>query len=124
MLPEGGKAREEKRRKKKEATRMIQCVGLNPVLQRTLTLERFTVNAMNRVIGKPLEGSAGKGINAARAIKTLGQQATMSGTTPQHMPETIYKDFVALAAERHIPGIMRIDDVERLTREIQVIRKA
>lgn len=58
---------------------MIQCVCLNPVLQRTLTLERFTVNTVNRVIGKPLEGSAGKGINTARALKTLNQRAVITG---------------------------------------------
>ena len=174
---------------------MIQCVGLNPVLQRTLTLEQFTVNRVNRAIGKPLEGSAGKGINAARALKTLGQDAiitgfcggntgeliertldheelghefvrtanktricttildtlhntqteiveeglpvspaevtaikelyrkhlancrlvTISGTTPQDVPKTIYKDFVSLAVEQHIPTL--VDTQKDLLRE-------
>ena len=174
---------------------MIQCVCLNPVLQRTLTLERFTVNTVNRALGRPLEGSAGKGINAARALKTLGQQAiitgfcggdtgkliertleeeglrhefvrtvnktricttildtshntqteiveeglpvsqaevtamaelyrkhlrscrlvTISGTAPQHVPKTLYKDFVSQAAEQHVPTL--IDTQKELLRE-------
>jgi tagatose 6-phosphate kinase len=174
---------------------VIQCVCLNPVLQRTLTIEQFTLNTVNRVKGKALESSAGKGINAARAVKTLGHQAiitgfcggetgerveqaldreempyefvhtanktricttlldplqnmhteiveeglpvapsevaammalyrkrlnncslvTISGTVPQQVPDTIYHDFVKIAAEQHISTL--VDTQKNLLRE-------
>lgn len=177
---------------------MIQCVCLNPVLQRTLTVEQFTLNAVNRVKGKALEGSAGKGINAARALKMLGHRpiitgfcggdtgeiveqalareelpyefvhianktricttlldplhntqteiveeglpvassevaamtalyrkhlndcslVTISGTTPQQVPETVYRDFVKIAAEQHISTL--VDTQKNLLRECLV----
>ncbi len=58
---------------------MIQCVGLNPVFQRTLTIENFRLNAVNRAKPDVLEGCAGKGINVARVLKTLGKPSISTG---------------------------------------------
>ena len=58
---------------------MIQCVGLNPVFQRTLTIENFQLNAVNRANAEVLEGSAGKGINVARVLTTLGKSPVTTG---------------------------------------------
>lgn len=58
---------------------MIQCVGLNPVFQRTLTIEHFHLNAVNRAKPEVLEGSAGKGINVARVLATLGKTPVTTG---------------------------------------------
>lgn len=174
---------------------MIQCVSLNPALQRTLTVEHLRVNSVNRVLDRPVEGSAGKGINAARAIHALGHTpvitgfcggatgevitttlerenldyemvqtanktricttilepsrntyteiveeglpvepaeveamtalyrkrlqncdlVTLSGSVPQGVPATIYRDYVALAADRQIPAL--VDTQKALLRE-------
>ncbi|PID58922.1 hypothetical protein CSB45_02670 [candidate division KSB3 bacterium] len=58
---------------------MILCVGLTPVYQRTLTIEGFQIDRVNRVKPGILESSAGKGINVARTIKTLGHDALVTG---------------------------------------------
>lgn len=58
---------------------MIQCVGLNPAFQKTITIERFTPGAVNRVKGMVVESSAGKGINVARVLHILGHPAMVTG---------------------------------------------
>ena len=58
---------------------MILCVGLNPVYQKTLTIEGFRIDQVNRVKPGILESSAGKGINVARTIKTLGNEPLVTG---------------------------------------------
>jgi tagatose 6-phosphate kinase len=58
---------------------MIQCVGLNPVYQRTLTIKNFLINSVNQVKGTVFESSAGKGINVSRALKILGHKSIITG---------------------------------------------
>ena len=58
---------------------MILCVGLNPVYQKTLTIENFRINEVNRVQPEIIESSAGKGINVARTIQTLGRESLVTG---------------------------------------------
>lgn len=58
---------------------MIQCVCLNPALQKTISIEKFSLNAVNRVKGAVVESSAGKGINVARALYLLGQRPAITG---------------------------------------------
>jgi tagatose 6-phosphate kinase len=58
---------------------MIQCVGLNPVYQKTLTIENFSLNTVNRAQPNVIESSAGKGINVARVLNTLGQASVNTG---------------------------------------------
>jgi tagatose 6-phosphate kinase len=58
---------------------MIQCVGLNPAYQRTLTIKNFLLNSVNRVSGDVIESSAGKGINVSRVLKTLGHESVITG---------------------------------------------
>lgn len=69
---------------------MIQCVGLNPVFQRTLTIENFQLNVVNRAKPGVLEGSAGKGINVARVLKTLGKPSISTGFLGGYTGERIF----------------------------------
>jgi tagatose 6-phosphate kinase len=82
---------------------VIQCVCLNPVYQRTLTIENFQSNRVNRVKGTPIESVGGKGVNLARAVQTLGQDPMITGfiggETGQFVEqyldgETLAHDFV------------------------------
>lgn len=58
---------------------MIQCVCLNPVYQRTLTIKNFLINSVNWVKGTVIENSAGKGVNVSRVLKTLGHKPVITG---------------------------------------------
>lgn len=58
---------------------MIQCVCLNPVHQKTLTIENFRINAVNRANTNIIESGAGKGVNVARVLKTLGGEPLITG---------------------------------------------
>lgn len=58
---------------------VIQCVCLNPVFQRTVTVENFSINRVCRAKPDVLESSSGKGINVARVLKSLGKEAMITG---------------------------------------------
>lgn len=57
---------------------MIQCVCLNPAVQRTLTINNLQVNAVNRAT-HVTESVGGKGVNVSRVLKTLGQPSVVTG---------------------------------------------
>lgn len=57
---------------------MITTVTLNPAIDKTLSIEHFEVNKVNRV--KTIhESLGGKGINVARVLNTLGSISTAIG---------------------------------------------
>ena len=70
---------------------MIQCAGLNPVYQKTLTIENFSLNTVNRAKADILEGSGGKGINVSRTLKILGQKPVITGFLGGNTGESIKK---------------------------------
>ena len=56
----------------------VLCLGLTPVLQRTLVFKRLEIDEVNRA-GKVVESAAGKALNTARALVTLGTPAETAG---------------------------------------------
>ncbi|HOE61448.1 MAG TPA: PfkB family carbohydrate kinase [Kiritimatiellia bacterium] len=56
----------------------VLCLGLSPVLQRTLRFDRLTPDEVNRA-RQVMESAAGKALNTARALVTLGTPAITAG---------------------------------------------
>ena len=57
---------------------MITSVSLNPSIDRTLAVERFTPGGLNRVVSKR-DVAAGKGINVALTVSELGLDSECIG---------------------------------------------
>lgn len=57
---------------------MITAVSLNPSIDRTLTVDNFTPGGLNRVISRT-DNAAGKGINVALTVSSLGLDAECIG---------------------------------------------
>jgi len=57
---------------------MILCLGLTPALQRTLLFKSIQVDEVNRVQSVTVS-AAGKSLNTARALATLGCECKVSG---------------------------------------------
>jgi tagatose 6-phosphate kinase len=55
---------------------MILVVGLTPTVQRTMRFDRFVVEAVNRA-KETLVTASGKGVNVARVVRLLGEQAKL-----------------------------------------------
>ncbi len=56
----------------------VLCLGLTPVLQRTLLFDRLEIDEVNRA-RRVVESAAGKALNTARALVTLGTPALTAG---------------------------------------------
>ena len=56
----------------------VLCLGLTPALQRTMRFERLEVDEVNRA-REVVESAAGKSLNTARALATLGTPAETAG---------------------------------------------
>jgi len=57
---------------------MILCVGPTPTMQRTLVFGRLVLDRVNRA-SEVLETAAGKSVNVARVLSTLGQEVLATG---------------------------------------------
>jgi 1-phosphofructokinase family hexose kinase len=57
---------------------MILCLGTTPTVQRTMTFDCVTPDAVNRA-AEVLETASGKSINVARTLHTLGQEVLAIG---------------------------------------------
>jgi len=57
---------------------MIKTLTLNPALDKTIIVESFRLNQLNR-IKKVHKDAGGKGINVSKMLKNLGQPSTASG---------------------------------------------
>lgn len=57
---------------------MIKTLTLNPALDKTIIVESFKLNQLNR-IKKVHKDAGGKGINVSKMLKNLSQQSTAAG---------------------------------------------
>ena len=55
---------------------MIYALSLSPCMDRTVTLDRFSLTSVNRVTRLRMD-LAGKGINVARVVETLGEKCVL-----------------------------------------------
>lgn len=67
---------------------MIITVTLNPALDQTLEVERFTEADTNRVVSSRFD-IGGKGLNIARVLKELGYEAIAVGFAPGNLGRMI-----------------------------------
>ncbi|MBU2702771.1 1-phosphofructokinase [Sporomusaceae bacterium BoRhaA] len=89
----------------------IITVTLNPALDRTLQFSSFDLGKVNRVIQERLD-PAGKGINVAHVIKTLGEAAIVTGFLGQDNADKFNSSFTKMDIENHfvlIPGCTRVN---------------
>lgn len=63
---------------KDNVQKFVLCLGLTPVLQRTLFFDRLALDGVNRA-RMAIESAAGKALNTARALKALGTEACAAG---------------------------------------------
>ena len=70
---------------------MITSISLNPSIDRTLTVENFQAGALNRILGRS-DVAAGKGINVALTVSSLGLDAECIGV--------MYRDSASLFEKR------------------------
>ena len=70
---------------------MITSISLNPSIDRTLTVEDFTVGGLNRVLSRN-DTAAGKGINVALTVSALGLDSECIGI--------MYRDSASLFEKR------------------------
>ncbi len=67
---------------------MILCLGLTPALQRTLLFNTLELNEVNRA-SRVAVSAAGKALNTARALATLGIDCAVSGFNGGHTGERV-----------------------------------
>lgn len=77
---------------------MITTLTLNPAIDKTLILENFIINGINRVKNINIE-PGGKGINASKVIKALGGDTVALGILGGGTGDTI----VSMLKDRGIP---------------------
>jgi tagatose 6-phosphate kinase len=57
---------------------MILCIGPTPAVQRVMTFQKLTLDAVNRAV-TTLDGAAGKAVNVAKVLKALGEHPVVTG---------------------------------------------
>lgn len=62
----------------KSVRRMILCIGTTPAAQRVMIFRKLELDKVNRAL-KTLDGIAGKSINVAKVLATLGAQPVATG---------------------------------------------
>ena len=86
---------------------MILCIGTTPAAQRVMIFRKLTLDAVNRAV-TTLDGPAGKSVNVAKVLKTLGEQPVATGflggdrgkyLRPALAEKGIESDFVTVSAE-------------------------
>jgi len=57
---------------------MILCIGPTPAVQRVMVFPKLAIDAVNRAV-RTLDGAAGKSVNVAKVLKSLGEQPLATG---------------------------------------------
>ena len=57
---------------------MILCLGTTPAVQRVMVFTKLTLDAVNRA-ATTLDGAAGKSVNVAKVLKSLGERPVATG---------------------------------------------
>ena len=57
---------------------MILCIGTTPAAQRVMVFRKLTLDAVNRAV-TTFDGAAGKSVNVAKVLKTLGEHPVATG---------------------------------------------
>jgi len=57
---------------------MILCIGTTPAAQRVMVFRKLTLDAVNRAV-TTLDGAAGKSVNVAKVLRTLGEHPVATG---------------------------------------------
>jgi tagatose 6-phosphate kinase len=57
---------------------MILCIGTTPAVQRVMIFRKLVLDAVNRA-ATTLDGAAGKSINVAKVLQTLGERPVATG---------------------------------------------
>ena len=97
---------------------MITTLTLNPAIDKTLILEDFVVNGVNRVKSINIE-PGGKGINASKVIKALGGETIALGILGGGAGDAI----ISMLKERDIPqDFIRIKGETRTNTKIVDIK--
>lgn len=89
----------------------ILTVSLNPALDLAIRLPQLTLGAVNRTDSTRLE-AAGKGVNVARVLVSLGHQVAVSGFLGAANDGVFVRAFAELGVEdafRRVPGETRIN---------------
>ena len=93
---------------------MIVTITLNPAVDRTLYLTQFYIGQVNRV-GKERLDPAGKGVNVAKVIKSLGQDVAVSGFLGRENA-TIFEDY--FQARKISNHFIKVDGSTRINTKI------
>jgi tagatose 6-phosphate kinase len=84
--------------------RMILVICLNPALQRTLWFNKFNHDEVNRT-SKRVLSAGGKGVNVARIITGLGEEATLLTVLGGHTGEIIKNCLDQDQIPYHVVGV-------------------
>ncbi len=57
---------------------MILCIGPTPAVQRVMVFPKLAIDQVNRAV-RTLDGAAGKSVNVAKVLKSLGEQPLATG---------------------------------------------
>jgi 1-phosphofructokinase family hexose kinase len=72
---------------------MILCLGLTPALQRTLLFKSLEINEVNRALAVAVS-AAGKSLNTARALASLGAECKVAGFNGGYNGELINRFLI------------------------------
>src|SRR5579859_2978026 len=79
---------------------MILCIGTTPAVQRVMVFGKLKVDAVNRA-NSTLDGIAGKSINVAKVLKTLGEQPFALGFLGGDRGEFLHRQLEERGIESH-----------------------
>ncbi len=80
--------------------RNILCIGTTPAAQRVMVFSSLKINSVNRAV-QTLDGIAGKSVNVAKVLKTLGERPVAVGFLGGPRGEAIRSEFRARGIEEH-----------------------